>query len=75
MKTLTVDLPDSLDLTEHDLKMLLAGNLYEQGKLTLGEAAQLAGLTKRAFIEVVGKYGFSVAGNSLDDLHSDIKNA
>ena len=75
MKTLTVDLPDSLDLTEHDLKMLLAGNLYEQGKLTLGEAAQLAGLTKRAFIEVAGKYGFSVVSNSLDDLHSDIKNA
>jgi predicted HTH domain antitoxin len=75
MKTLTVDIPDSLDLTEHDLKMLLAGNLYEQGKLTLGEAAQLAGLTKRAFIEIVGKYGFSVASNSLDDLHSDIENA
>jgi len=75
MKTLTVDLPDSLDLTEHDLKMLLAGNLYEQGKLTLGEAAQLAGLTKRAFIEVLGKYGFSIVSNSLNELHSDIKNA
>jgi len=75
MKTLTVDLPDSLDLTEHDLKMLLAGNLYEQGKLTLGEAAQLAGLTKRTFIEVLGKYGFSIVSNSLNELHSDIKNA
>ncbi|TVQ15102.1 MAG: UPF0175 family protein [Balneolaceae bacterium] len=75
MKTLTLDIPDSVDLNEHEVKMLLAGKLYEQGKLTLGQAAQLAGLTKRAFIEVVGKYGFTIVSDSVEDLHSDIKNA
>jgi predicted HTH domain antitoxin len=75
MKTLTLDIPDSVDLTEHEVKMLLAGKLYEQGKLTLGQAAQLVGLTKRAFIEVMGKYGFSVVSDSVEDLHSDIENA
>jgi len=75
MKTLTLDLPDSFDLNEHEVKMLLAGKLYEQGKLTLGQAAQLVGLTKRAFIEVMGKYGFSVVSDSVEDLHSDIENA
>jgi predicted HTH domain antitoxin len=75
MKTLTLDLPDSLDLSEHEVKMLLAGKLYEQGKMTLGQAAQLTGLTKRAFIEVIGKYGFSIVSDSLEDLHSDIENA
>jgi len=75
MKTLTLDIPDSVDLNEHEVKMLLAGNLYEQGKLSLGQAAQLVGLTKRAFIEVLGKYGFSIVSDSVEDLHSDIKNA
>lgn len=75
MKTLTLDIPDSVDLNEHEVKMLLAGKLYEQGKLTLGQAAELAGLTKRAFIEVMGKYGFPVVSTSVEDLHSDIDNA
>lgn len=75
MKKITLDIPDSLDIDEHGAKMLLAGKLYEQEKLTLGQAAELVGLTKRAFIEVIGKYGFSIISDSIDDLHSDIENA
>jgi len=75
MKTLTLDLPESLDLDEHRVKMLLAGTLYEQGLVTLGQAAQVAGLTKRTFIELMGKFGFSPISDSLDDLRSDIANA
>ncbi len=75
MKTLSFDIPDNIDLDEHSAKMLLAGKLYEQGKLTLGEAAEFVGLTKRAFIEVMGKHGFSIISDSIDDLHSDIENA
>ncbi len=75
MKTLTLDIPDSLDFNEFEAKMLLAGNLYERGKLTLGQAALLTGLTKKAFIEMIGKYGFSIVSDSIEDLHSDIENA
>jgi len=75
MKTLTLDIPDSVDFNEVEAKMLLAGKLYEREKLTLGQAAQLTGLTKKAFIEMIGKYGFSIVSDSLDDLHSDIENA
>jgi len=75
MKTLKLNIPDSVDFNENEAKMLLAGKLYEQGKLTLGQAAQLVGLSKRSFIEIMGKYGFSIISDSIDDLHSDIKNA
>lgn len=75
MKTITLDIPESADLSEHEVKMLFAGKLYEEGKLTLGQAAELAGLTKRSFIEIIGKYGFSIVSDSIEDLHSDIKNA
>jgi predicted HTH domain antitoxin len=75
MKTLKLDIPDSVDFNESEAKMLLAGKLYEQGKLTLGQAAQLVGLSKRSFIEIMGNYGFSIISDSIDDLHSDLENA
>lgn len=41
MKTLTLQIPDSLD--ERETKTLLAAKLYEKGSLSLGQAAELAG--------------------------------
>ncbi|HNT50835.1 MAG TPA: hypothetical protein PKK67_09620 [Cyclobacteriaceae bacterium] len=35
----------------------------------------MAGFSKRTFIELMGKYGFSVFSDSIEDLRSDIKNA
>jgi hypothetical protein len=39
--------------------MYLAGTLYEKGKLSLGQCAQMVGISKRTFIETMGHYGFS----------------
>ncbi len=75
MKTISLTLPDTLDFNETEVKIILAGELYERGKLTLGQAADLCGLTKRTFIEIMGKYGFSIFSQSSDDLASDIENA
>lgn len=75
MKTITLNIPEILDFNETEIKLILAGELYERGKLSLGQAADLAGLTKRAFIEIMGKYGFSIFSQSTDDLISDIENA
>ena len=75
MKTITLNIPEILDFNETEIKLILAGELYERGKLSLGQAANLAGLTKRAFIEIMGKYGFSIFSQSTDDLISDIENA
>jgi predicted HTH domain antitoxin len=75
MKTITLDLPDSVNLSEHDLKMILAGQLYQQARLSAGQAAGLVGISKREFIESMGKYGFSVFSESVEDLRKDIANA
>jgi predicted HTH domain antitoxin len=75
MKSINIDLPSSLDINETEIKIILAGELYEREKLSLGQAADLAGLSKRAFIEIMGKYGFSIFSQSTDDLISDIENA
>lgn len=75
MTTLTLNLPETVKFEERELVMILATKLYEQGKLSLGQAAELAGLSKRAFMEVLGDYGVSVFNYSADSLESDLENA
>jgi hypothetical protein len=55
--------------------MLLAAKLYEERKLALGYRAELAGLSKRAFIEPPGRYGVSLFPRTADELQPDIDNA
>jgi len=75
MQTIHLNIPDDINPKDYDFSMIIASKLYEDGKLSAGQAAQIAGLSKRAFIEVMGKYGVSVISDSIDDLHSDIRNA
>ncbi len=75
MRTIQLNLPDDLDLKDSDLSMIIASKLYEEGKLSSGQAAKVAGLSKRTFIELLGRYGVSVFSTSISDLESDIANA
>jgi predicted HTH domain antitoxin len=75
MKTIQIKVPDDLNMSDYDFTMALATKLYEQAKLSAGQAAEMVGLSKRAFIELLGKYGVSVLSNSVTDLHADIANA
>jgi predicted HTH domain antitoxin len=75
MKIVQLNIPDSIDLKEFDFSMIIASKLYEDAKLSAGQAAEIAGLTKRAFLEILGKYGVSIFSSSIDDLHGDIANA
>ncbi len=75
MKTLTLQLPDSLDLNAAELTMLVASRLYEQGRLSLGQAAELAGLSKPVFAQELGRYGVSLFNYPASDLARDIANA
>lgn len=75
MKTLTINLPDALDVDEREIAMLVATRLYEQGKLSLGQAAEVAGLTKRTFAELLGSYNVSIFNFPASDLSKDVANA
>lgn len=75
MKTLTIEIPNSVDLNEKEVKMAFASRLYELGKLSLGQAAQMAGYSKETFMESLAEYGVSYFNHSPEDLDEDIKNA
>lgn len=74
MTTLTLNLPKTVKFDERELVMILATKLYERGTLSLGQAAELAGLSKRAFMEILGDYGVSVFNYSADELEKDLEN-
>lgn len=75
MRTITIDIPNSLDLNDKEAKMVFASKLYEMGKLSLGQAAELAGYSKRTFMELLANYGVSIFNYSPDELDQDLKNA
>jgi predicted HTH domain antitoxin len=75
MRTIEVHIPDTVDLKDYEFSMIIATKLYQDAKLSAGQAAEIAGLSKRAFLEIRGKYGDSVFSDSINDLQSDIVNA
>ena len=70
-----LNIPDSLDINDKEVAMLVASKLYEQGKLSLGQAAEVAGYSKREFMELLSKYDVPVFNYDPKELTNDIKNA
>ena len=75
MRTITIQISDTIDLEEREAKMILATKLYEKGKLTLGQAAQLVGYSKETFMELLGDYGVNVINYPAEELEQDMENA
>lgn len=75
MKTLLVNIPDTVDFDDKEALMAIASRLYEKGKLSVGQAAELVGLSKSAFMEILGNYGVAVFNYPSSDLDRDVENA
>ena len=50
---------------------MMALKFYELGRLSLGQAAELAGHTKRAFIDVLARYGIPVVDYPASELANE----
>jgi predicted HTH domain antitoxin len=71
MSTITLQVPDTIDLDVKDTIKFLSAKLYESGKLSLGQAADLAGLSKIAFAEIIGDYNVSLINHPVTDILRD----
>ncbi|MGH9762901.1 MAG: UPF0175 family protein [Blastocatellia bacterium] len=60
------------NLSEPEAKLLLAIKLYEVEKISLGQAAKLAGFSKRAFMEILGQYKVPVFNYSPEELRAEL---
>jgi len=75
MQTLQIQLPDSINIETQEIQMLLASRLYEKGLLSVGQAAQMTGLSKRTFMELLGHYQVSVLNYPAEEIIHDFENA
>lgn len=75
MKSVTIQIPANVEISEQDLKFRVAAYLYEERKVSLGEGAMIAEVSKRFFIENLGKFGVSIFNYSADELLDEIAHA
>ncbi|MEL6630785.1 MAG: UPF0175 family protein [Bacteroidota bacterium] len=70
-----LNIPSDLNASEFDLKMLFASKLFDEGLISSGQGAKMVGISRRAFIEILGHYNVSVFQTSVEELEEDIANA
>jgi predicted HTH domain antitoxin len=71
----SVDIPDMAAVSASEARFFLAAKLFEVEKLSLGQAAELCGLSKRAFMEMLNRWDVPVFTLTAAELQSDIANA
>jgi len=72
---LTLEVPDTANVSQTDAQILFAMKLFEAGKLSLGKAAEAAGLSYRTFHELLLRYGIPVVAMNEDDMEWEVNNA
>ncbi|WP_295652358.1 UPF0175 family protein [uncultured Mucilaginibacter sp.] len=72
MTTMTIQVPDFLEENHGDTVRFLAAKLYESGKLSLGQAAEMAGLSKVEFADILANYGVNYINYSFEDVMADV---
>jgi predicted HTH domain antitoxin len=58
-------------ISEDEARLFLAMKLFEIGRLSCGQAAELAGLSKRTFMELLDKQGIPLMNHPPGELQDD----
>lgn len=75
MRTIELEIPSMADVDQRQLLISLAASLYGGGKLSLGQAARMAHVSKRTLMELLGDCGVSVFQQTEAELEEDLGNA
>jgi len=78
---LNISIPDSVVLStrqsavhfEAEAKIAIAIKFYRDEKLSLGQAAELAGFSELDFVKLLGQYGISVFRYEDGELEKDLE--
>ena len=71
---ISANLPD-MNIKEDEIKLLLAIKLLEEGTVSLGKAAEIAGYSEKAFVEVLVHRGVAPLKYTDLDLDKEMRNA
>lgn len=70
--TVELTLPTDVNVTDAEIKMIVAARLFDTGVISSGQAAKMVGISRREFLESVGKYGVSIFQYDADELEEDL---
>lgn len=66
-----MQIPDKIEMDPRETIKFLSAKLYESGRLSLGQAAEMAGLSKLAFAEIIGDYNVPLINYPVTDILQD----
>jgi len=73
------DLPDVVRLSpaefEQDLKMALASKLFELGRLSSGQASEIAGLSRAEFLKKLSAFQVAAVSWTPEEFADELKSA
>jgi predicted HTH domain antitoxin len=73
MSAAEVRIPLPPNVSAEEVRTLAAVKLFEVGRVSLGQAAVLAGHSVRSFVEVLSRYRVPVINYPADDLETEIR--
>jgi predicted HTH domain antitoxin len=73
MRSVVLQVPP--DVSDDDARLLLAVRLFEEGRVSLGKAAEIAGYSRPAFMEILAHKGVPSVSQPAEELVHDLRNA
>ena len=70
----TLTVPDVANLSKVDAQLLFAIKLFETQKLSIGKAAEVAGLSYRTFREMLVRYEVPIVSMTEEDVRQEVAN-
>ena len=75
MGKIILEIPVDVPVSSFDIGMIVASKLYTAGLLSSGQAAQMVGLSKRTFLELLVKFDTPFYSYTFSELEEDLLNA
>ena len=81
MRQITLEYPEDLELAvqttpeelDAQIRLMAALKMFELGKLSSGKAAELAGMSRGAFLDQCGRYRVSVFNYPPEELEAELR--
>ena len=73
VRVLRISVPEHVALDEYEARLLLAVELYREGRLTLKQAAELAGLCVEDFMREISRRRVSIINLDQEELEEELK--